>query len=1170
MTENIRLAEEYFGDLRDIHQSGGGVEEESYYGSLEKLFNGIGKSLKPKVRCIIQLQNRGAGKPDGGFFTKGQYDHGNDQAPLLGQMPARGVIEVKPTSDDTWITADSKQVSKYWNTYQLVLVTNYRDFVLVGRDHDGKPVKLESYRLASSENDFWMKAAHPKKLAQEYGETFIEYLRRAMLQAAPVSSPRDLAWFLASYARTASARIEGKDIPEMHSVRTALEAALGLKFEGDKGEHFFRSTLVQTIFYGAFSAWVLWSKKRSYTAPDIFNWHDAVWELKVPIMQALFGQIVTPAHVGPLELEDTLDWASSTLNRVDRASFFSAFEEGKAVQYFYEPFLEAFDPELRKQLGVWYTPPEIVQYMVARVDTVLREELNIADGLADPNVFVLDPCCGTGSYLVEVLRHIYQTLKAKGENALLASDLKQAALKRVFGFEIMPAPFVVSHMQLGLLLQNLGAPLTEAGHERAGVYLTNALTGWEPLDPEKEKAFQAMLIGFPQLLEEQADARKVKQQVPILVILGNPPYNAFAGTATTKEERDSVAPYKEGLREKWGIKKFNLDELYVRFFRMAERRIAEQTGRGVVCFISNHSWIEEPSFVVLRQHLLKSFDGFWIENLHGNRKISEYAPDGRTSETIFAIPGFSVGIQQGVATSLWVKKAEKTAEPKIHFRDDLNAARAVERRKQLLDSLGAKDFNSPYQLASPSGSNRYSFRPSDVSTDYLSWPRLMDVFEEMFVGLEECRGGALIDIDKDQLKLRMQKYFDQSVDWDSLKSLKTGLTKDVAGFDAKHTRDKIILAEKFNSQRLVSYVLRPYDQRCCYYSTYSSLWNRPRPTLYAQYQHGNKFLISRMNTAATPEGVPVYVTDALYDKQTINRNPGAFPLFLYPKTLKDSKKPKEQVHLIAPEVEVKPKANLSQVALSYLASLGIDNPDSNTHAAGLIWMHALAIGYSPAYLRENADGIRKDWPRIPLPEKKELLEASTELGEKVAALLDTEEPVQGVTAPPIRAEIQNIAVITRKGGEQLQPKELAATVGWGHAGQNGVVMPGKGKAIERDYTVEEKQSIVSGAEQVGISPEEAFGLLGERTFDIYLNEVAYWRNIPAKVWEYTIGGYQVIKKWLSYRENDLLGRSLTTDEAREVMNMARRIATIILLKPALDDNYQQCKGTSYSWTGTDK
>ena len=333
----------------------------------------------------------------------------------------------------------------------------------------------------------------------------------------------------------------------MKSVRSALEASLGLKFEQDKGEHFFRSTLVQTIFYGLFSAWVLWSKKPSHTESDVFNWHDALWELKVPVMQALFGQIVTPAHIGPLEFEDILNWAAATLNRVDSASFFSAFEEDKAVQYFYEPFLEAFDPELRKQLGVWYTPPEIVQYMVSRVDTVLREELNISDGLADPNVFVLDPCCGTGSYLVEVIRHIHQTLKSKGSDALLASDLKQAALKRVFGFEILPAPFVVSHMQLGLILQKLGATLSDTNNERTGVYLTNALTGWEPLDPEKEKAFQAMLTGFPQLLDEQTDARKVKQQVPILVILGNPPYNAFSGTATTKEERESIAPSRKGL-----------------------------------------------------------------------------------------------------------------------------------------------------------------------------------------------------------------------------------------------------------------------------------------------------------------------------------------------------------------------------------------------------------------------------------------------------------------------------------------------------------------------------------------------------------------------------------------------------------------------------------------------
>jgi hypothetical protein len=1156
--------EAYIRDLHDIRQSGGGVKEESYYSSLANLLNGIGKSLKPQVRCILQLMNRGAGHPDGGLFTKEQWAHGSEKAPLLGQVPALGVIEIKPTSDDTWVTAESEQVSKYWKKYQLVLVTNYRDFVLIGRDDDGKAVKLESYRLALSEDDFWTKAAHPIKFAREQADTFIEYLRRAMIQAAPISSAQVLAWFLASYARTASARIKGKDIPAMNSVRAALGTALGLKFQGDRGEHFFRSTLVQTIFYGVFSAWVLWCKKAPTHGQDYFDWRTAVWHLQVPVMQALFGQIVTPAHVGPLELEDTLDWAVATLNRVDRAAFFSAFEEGKAVQYFYEPFLEAFDPELRKQLGVWYTPPEIVEYMVARVDTVLRQELNIDNGLADPNVYVLDPCCGTGSYLVEVLKRIYQTLKASKGDALVASDLKQAALKRVFGFEILPAPFVVAHMQLGLLLQNLGAPLSEMPYERAGVYLTNALTGWEPLDPEKEKAFQAMLTGLPELLEEQTDSRKVKQQVPILVVMGNPPYNAFAGTATTKEERDSVAPYKEGLIKKWGIKKFNLDDLYVRFFRMAERRIAEQTGRGIVCLISNFSYLSDPSFVVMRERFLNEFDRLWLDNMNGDsRETGKRTPDGKPDPSVFSTEYNKAGIRVGTTVSLLVRKLEREEKPLVRFRQFWGSSK----RADLLNSLNVPNFNSDYQPLQPVQDNRYAFRPSHVSTDYLGWPRLIDVFEEIFVGLEECRGGALIDIDKDQLKLRMQKYFDQSVHWDSLKSLKTGLTENAAGFDAKDLRDKIILAEKFNSQRLVSYVVRPYDQRCCYYSTYSSLWNRPRPTLYAQYQHGNKFLISRMNTAARPEGVPVYVANALYDKQTINRNPGAFPLFLYPKTLKDSKKPKEQVHLMAPEGEVKSKANLSQVARSYLASLGIDNPDSDAHTAGLIWMHALAIGYSSAYLSENGDGIRKDWPRIPLPDNKELLEASAELGEKVAALLDTERPVSGVTALPIRAEIQNIAVIAREAGGQLKPKELTITVGWGHAGQNGVVMPGKGKAVERDYTAEEKQALINGAGQLGISPENAFALLGERTFDIYLNEVAYWRNIPSKVWEYIIGGYQVIKKWLSYREADLLGRPLSSDEAREVVNMARRIAAILLLQVALDENYRQCRETAYAWQG---
>jgi predicted helicase len=205
------------------------------------------------------------------------------------------------------------------------------------------------------------------------------------------------------------------------------------------------------------------------------------------------------------------------LNRVDRAEFFQSFDEGHAVQYFYEPFLHAFDPELRKELGVWYTPEEIVRYQVERVDAVLLSELGLADGLADPKVVVLDPCCGTGAYLRTVLRRIAATLHDKGGDALVANDLKKAAMERVFGFEILPAPFIIAHLQLGLELETLGARLSDLSDppERAGVYLTNALTGWEP---PKEKPKQ---IAFPGFDDERDAAGRVKQEKPILVILGN-------------------------------------------------------------------------------------------------------------------------------------------------------------------------------------------------------------------------------------------------------------------------------------------------------------------------------------------------------------------------------------------------------------------------------------------------------------------------------------------------------------------------------------------------------------------------------------------------------------------------------------------------------------------------
>ncbi len=344
--------ETYLKELSEIRSSGAAVKETSYYGPLANLLNEVGKAIKPKVKCIINLQNQGAGLPDGGLFTQDQFQKAADHEPMAGQMPARGVIEVKSTSDDAWVTADGEQVTRYWGKYRQVLVTNYRDFVLMGQDLTSQPVKLETYRLAESEPAFWDATRYPRRTAQEHGERFIEYLKRVMLHAAPLTGPQDVAWFLASYARDARARLEGKDLPALAGLRNALEEALGLKFEGDKGDHFFRSTLVQTLFYGVFAAWVLWHKKNPLPSPQTrFDWRLTPWYLHVPMIRVLYEQVATPAKLGPLGLEEVLDWTATVLNRVDRASFFSQFDEGHAVQYFYEPFLKAYDPQLRKDLG---------------------------------------------------------------------------------------------------------------------------------------------------------------------------------------------------------------------------------------------------------------------------------------------------------------------------------------------------------------------------------------------------------------------------------------------------------------------------------------------------------------------------------------------------------------------------------------------------------------------------------------------------------------------------------------------------------------------------------------------------------------------------------------------------------------------------------------------------
>ncbi|MDQ3754733.1 MAG: hypothetical protein M3371_08380, partial [Acidobacteriota bacterium] len=246
------------------------------------------------------------------------------------------------------------------------------------------------------------------------------------------------------------------------------------------------------------------------------------------------------------------------------------------------------------------------------------------------------------------------------------------------------------------------------------------------------------------------------------------------------------------------------------------------------------------------------------------------------------------------------------------------------------------------------------------------------------------------------------------------------------------------------------------------------------------------------------------------------------------------------------------RSNLSEAALQYLASISaLDEYES-------LFFHIVAVLHAPAYRTENAGALRQNFPRIPLPATREQLEESAALGRQIAALLDTETAVPGVTGGAIRPELRHIAVIRRADGTTgaLNPQagDLELRAGWGHKGKAGVVMPGKGRTRTRDYTEVERTAM-----------QDALAALGGETHDIFLNDTACWTNVPARVWDYTIGGYQVIKKWLSYREQEILGRSLTPDEAREVTQTARRIAAILLLETELDTNYERSKAACYGW-----
>jgi hypothetical protein len=454
----------------------------------------------------------------------------------------------------------------------------------------------------------------------------------------------------------------------------------------------------------------------------------------------------------------------------------------------------------------------------------------------------------------------------------------------------------------------------------------------------------------------------------------------------------------------------------------------------------------------------------------------------------------------------------------------------AEKRAELLQSLdedGAA-FDGRYEVLAPNTATRFAMRPGSREANFEDWTPLADLSAaNNWSGLLEKRKGALIAHDRAELEARFQRYADPEVAFATLKAEGDGPVEDAARFVAETARRNLLAAGGYTAGTIRRITLLPFDNRWCFHTDIRPLWNEPRPEVAAQQAAGASFLVTRGGCRRDPFGFPTFHTKALPGDYLLDPNSHPFPNAIHPVSVGG-----------IPARNEPPRSNLSPAALAWITAVGLP---PNAESSRLVWHHALAITYSPAYLAENAAGIRQGWPRVPLPGDAEALRASAALGQRLAALLDADAPVPGVTEGALAPALAAIAIPSTRPGAA---RDWRCT-NWGNATKTGI-MPGRGHVSARPYGVGEEATAAQAA------------LLGATTQDIGLNGASYWKNIPEKVWEVHIGGYQVLKKWLSYRDGSILQRALTPEEVAHVQATARRLAAILLMGPELDASFRAC------------
>jgi len=901
----------------------GDAREESYYSALESLLKNYAESKGKRGIDVTTLPK----KTEGGNPDFRVWD---------GKQKIVGYVEAKdPSVTHLDEIETTEQLKRYLGIFPNLILTNFHEFRLYRKGEEIDRVLISRPLVARR-----IKVAPPVEKEEQFYQLLEKFFAFSF---GAIKDAETLAEELAKRTRFLRDEIISEELKAGKSDLLGFYTAFKQYLISGLTQEDFADLYSQTIAYGLFAA-----RTRSENG---FNRRLAYSNIPptIGILRDVFKYI--SLEDPPQQMEWIIDDISEVLAATNVKKILHQFySEGKGkdpIIHFYETFLAEYDPKTRERRGVYYTPEPVVSYIVRSLHKILKEEFNRPDGFASTSVTVLDPAAGTLTFLAEAAKVAVDEFVEKYGEGGKQNLIKEHILKNFYAFELMMAPYAVGHLKMGFLLEELGYKLKK--DDRFKLYLTNTL--------EMEALKKTEFPGMASLSEESELAGKVKKDQPILVILGNPPYSGHStnvGEWISKEIKAYFQVDGKPLGEKnpkW------LQDDYVKFIRFAQWKI-DQAGEGVLGFITNHSYLDNPTFRGMRQSLMNSFDEIYILDLHGNSLKKERCPDGSKDENVF-------DIQQGVAIALFIKKKSPKATRQVYHADLWGL-----REPKKYGWLEKNDFHKTEWKKINPKSEFYLFVPREekLLASYERNPKITDIFPINSVGVVTSRDSFVIDADKEALKRRIRMFCDKKMPDETI------ALKDKTNWKLKEAREKV--REDENWEESLSRILyRPFDTQWVFY--HDEVIERSRKEVMRHMLDENLGLCTGRQGQAVGQEKPwniVYVSENIVDLNLFYRGGELlFPLYLYP----DSDKADLFSHTKKSE---KRKPNIREEILKHLSNVFKKEPTPEE-----LFCYIYAVLYANSYRIKYAEFLKTDFPRIPFTKDYKLF---TKMGEYGKQLVD--------------------------------------------------------------------------------------------------------------------------------------------------------------------------------------